>query len=310
MPHPDCLTLAITGGTGFVGSHLLDIALAGGHAVRALTRQPRPEREGVTWVPGDLSDQAALDRLVAGADAIIHVAGVTNARNRAGFEAGNVAGTAAIRMAAGSLPFVHVSSLAARHPELSLYGSSKRQAEDVARGVAGPVVMVRPPAVYGPRDTEILALFKAARLGLVPVPSRAVAAMIFAPDLAAALVALAVDLAGAARSAGGIYEIDDGEPGYPQADLVRAIGRALGTRATPLGVPGFLLKAGAAIDTARARLVGQLPTLSFDRARYLAHPDWTTDSAPLRALGLWAPTTPLEEGLRQTAAWYRKEGWL
>jgi nucleoside-diphosphate-sugar epimerase len=310
MAHTAPLTLAITGGTGFVGSHLLDVALAGGHAVRALTRQPRPGRPGVAWVPGDLSDQAALDRLVAGADAVVHVAGVTNERSRAGFDLGNVAGTAAMRRAANALPFVHVSSLAARHPELSIYGASKRQAEDVARGAAGPVAMVRPPAVYGPRDTEILALFKAARLGLVPVPSGAVAAMIYAPDLARALVALAVDLAGAGRSAGGIFEIDDGHPGYPQADLVRAIGRALGTEATPIGVPGFMLKAGAAVDTARARLTGQLPTLSFDRARYLAHPDWTTDSRALRALGIWAPSTTLEEGLSQTAAWYRSEGWL
>ncbi|WP_448580522.1 NAD-dependent epimerase/dehydratase family protein [Thermaurantiacus sp.] len=310
MAHTARLTLAITGGTGFVGSHLIDVALAGGHAVRALTRRQGPERAGVTWVPGDLSDQAALDRLVAGADAVIHVAGVTNARNRAGFDLGNVAGTAAMRRAAGALPFVHVSSLAARHPELSIYGASKRQAEDVARGIAGPVAMVRPPAVYGPRDTQILALFKAARLGLVPVPSGAVAAMIYAPDLAAALVALAVDLASAGKSAGGIFEIDDGHRGYPQAELVRAIGRALGTRATPIGVPGFVLKAGAALDTARARLTGQLPTLSFDRASYLAHPDWTTDSRALRALGIWAPSISLEEGLSRTAAWYRGEGWL
>lgn len=304
------LTLALTGGTGFVGSHVLDAALAAGHRVRALARRPQPARDGVEWVAGDLADLPALRTLVSGAEALIHVAGVTNAANRAGFVAGNVAGTAAIRMAAGRLPLVHVSSLAARHPELSHYGASKRQAEDMARGAAGPVAMVRPPAVYGPRDTDILALFKAARLGLVPVPAGAVAAMIFAPDLARALIALARDLATEGRSTGGVYEIDDGTPGHAQADLVRAIGVALGKPAAPLAVPALALKAGAAIDTLRSRLMGGLPTLSFDRARYLAHKDWTTNSAPLRALGLWAPATPLAQGLAATAAWYRAEGWL
>lgn len=304
------MTLALTGGTGFVGGHVIDAALARGHRVRALARRPQPARAGVDWIAGSLSDLAALDRLVAGADAIIHVAGVTNARDLAGFEAGNVAGTAAMRRAAGRLPFVHVSSLAAREPQLSRYGTSKLQAEGVARGCAGPVAMLRPPAVYGPRDTDMLALFRAARLGFVPVPAGARAAMIFAPDLAGALVALAEDLEGRATSAGGCFEIDDGTPGYPQAELVRAIGRALGKAARPLGVPGWALNFGAAIDTARSRIAGGLPTLSFDRASYLAHPDWTTDSAPLRALGLWAPATPLAEGLAETARWYREQGWL
>ncbi len=304
------LTLAVTGGTGFVGGHVLAAAAGRGHAVRALTRRPQPPRQGVDWVRGDLADMAALGRLVEGADAVIHVAGVVNARDAAGFAAGNVAGTAAMRMAAGRRPFVHVSSLAARAPRLSAYGASKLAAEHVARGCAGRVAMVRPPAVYGPGDTEMLALFRAARLGLVPVPRGAVAAMIFAPDLAAALVALAEDLAGAGRAAGGCFEIDDGTGGYPQTALVEAIGRALGRRARAIEVPGAALWLGAALDTARARMTGALPKLSFDRARYLAHPDWRADSAPLRALGLWRPTHGLAEGLAKTVSWYRMEGWL
>lgn len=304
------LVLAVTGGTGFVGGHVLAAAVARGHGVRALARRPQPARPGVTWVAGDLADPAALGRLVEGADAVIHVAGVVNARDAAGFIEGNVRGTAAMRMAAGVRPFVHVSSLAAREPQLSRYGASKLAAEHVARGCAGPVAMVRPPAVYGPGDTELLALFRAARLGVVPVPRGAVAAMIFAPDLAGALVALAEDLAGAGRSAGGCFEIDDGAGGHPQPALVEAIGRALGVRARALEVPGLALRVGAAFATAQARVTGRLPTLSFDRARYLAHRDWRADSGPLLALGLWRPAHGLKDGLAATVDWYRREGWL
>ncbi|WP_448582570.1 NAD-dependent epimerase/dehydratase family protein [Thermaurantiacus sp.] len=304
------LTLAVTGGTGFVGGHVLDAARARGHDVRALARRPQPARDGVEWVPGDLANYPALARLVEGADAVIHVAGVVNARHAAAFEAGNVAGTAAMRMAAGERPFVHVSSLAAREPRLSAYGASKLQAEHVVRGCPGRHAMVRPPAVYGPGDGEMLALFQAARLGLVPVPAGARAAMIFAPDLADALVALAEDLARAGRSAGGCFEIDDGAGGYPHVELVGKIAAALGVRARALAVPGAMLRLGAAVDTARAKLVGALPKLSFDRARYLAHRDWSADSGPLLALGIWQPRTVLADGLAKTVAWYRHAGWL
>lgn len=299
----------MTGGTGFVGGHAIAAARARGHEVRALARSEQPARDGVSWVRGDLSDPGALRRLVEGADAVVHVAGVVNARTPAGFFEANVKGTAAMRRAAGALPFVHVSSLAAREPQLSRYGASKRQAEDVVRGCAGPWVMVRPPGVYGPGDRELLALFRAVKAGLVPLPS-GVAAMIFGPDLGECLVALAEDLAGPARAAGGVFEVDDGSPGLSQAELARLIAAALGRRVLVMPVPGFALRLGAAVDTARARASGGLPKLSFDRARYLAHPDWSTDSRAIRALGLWAPTVGLADGLRRTADWYRAEGLL
>ena len=304
------LTLAITGGTGFVGHHTLAHAKARGHLVRALTRKPRPPRDGLLWVEGSLADAKALALLADGADAIIHIAGVTNARNRAGFEAGNGLGTAFVRQAAGALPLVVVSSLAAREPQLSHYGASKLQAEHIARGATGPVAIVRPPAVYGPGDTELLALFKAVRAGLVPLPAGARASMIYGPDLAAALVALAEDLAGPARSAGQTYEIDDGSGGYAQAEIAAAVAAALGVRMRSFDIPGAALAVGAALDTAIARARGRLPKLSFDRARYLAHPDWTARSETFRALDIWQPETGLARGLAQTARWYREAGWI
>src|SRR4029450_12373737 len=147
------LKLAITGGTGFVGSRLIELALAAGHEVFALTRRPQADRNGLTWIDGALDRPDGLDRLVEGADAVIHVAGVINARDLAGFEAGNVTGTAAMLAAAekaGVQRFVHVSSLAAREPKLSIYGATKAGSEALVGASPIPSAIVRPPAVYGP----------------------------------------------------------------------------------------------------------------------------------------------------------------
>lgn len=304
------LTLAITGGTGFVGGHTLAVATARGHKVRALARRPQPEQPGVEWIAGALDDETALKRLVEGADVVIHIAGVVNGPNVAAFEHGNVFGTAMVRRAAGALPFVHVSSLAAREPGLSAYGASKRRAEDAARDSTGPVTLIRPPGVYGPGDRDLLLLFRTLRSGFAPIPRGARASMVFAPDLAAALVALAEDIATDAKSANGLFEIDDGFGGYSQAEIAHAAAAAMGRRIRVLQVPGSALQIGAAINTIVARMSGGVARLSFDRARYLAHPDWTADVAPLLELGLWQPTTSLATGLAHTIGWYRRKGWL
>jgi nucleoside-diphosphate-sugar epimerase len=304
------LTLAVTGGTGFVGGHTLSCALSRGHRVRALARSAQPPRKGLAWVPGSLTDAPALESLMAGADIVIHIAGVTNAASRAAFEAGNILGTAFVRRAAGTRPLVHVSSLSAREPQLSTYGWSKLVGEQVACGSAGPVTIVRPPAVYGPGDREFLELMKLARTGLLPFPAGSVAAMIYGPDLAEALVALAEDLAGAQASSGRSFEIDDGAGGHSPSEVAAAVGAALGRPLRPLLLPPALLHAAALADTAAARLTARLPRLSRDRARYMAHPDWSADSGPLLALGIWKPGTSLQHGMAATAAAYRAQGLL
>ncbi|MFN3592478.1 MAG: NAD-dependent epimerase/dehydratase family protein, partial [Thermaurantiacus sp.] len=258
----------------------------------------------------NLEQPESLKRLVAGADAIVHIAGVTNARDRRGFEAGNIFGTAAVRAVADTIPLLHISSLAAREPGLSIYGETKKLGEDVARGTAGPLAILRPPAVYGPGDTEFLPMFRAALRGVVPIPAHGVAAMIFVTDLARAILALAEDLAGEARCSGGTFEIDDGAGGHSQAKIAAAIGAAIGREVRALPVPRPLITAGALLDTLVSRMAGQLPSLSIDRARYLPHPDWSADSGPLRALGLWEPSTDLAEGMAETARWYRRQGML
>jgi uncharacterized protein YbjT (DUF2867 family) len=304
------LTLGLTGGTGFVGGHAIAEALRRGHRVRALARKPQAPREGLEWIAGDLSSEAALRTLATGANVVLHIAGVTNAANRRGFEEGNILGTATLRRAIGARPLVHVSSLSAREPQLSTYGWSKLVGEQIARGAAGPVTVVRPPAVYGPGDREFLELMKIAASGFVPFPADSVAAMIYGPDLAEALIALAEDLAGPAASAGRSFEIDDGTGGYTPADVATAIGTALGRKVRPLPIAPSVLKLAALGDTAFARLKGALPRLTSDRAGYMAHPDWSADSRPLLGLGLWKPTTGLADGMAATATAYRAQGLL
>lgn len=302
--------LAITGGTGFVGHHTIARALECGHRVQALTRRPQPPQPGLDWVPGSLSDVDALHALVRDCDAVIHVAGITNARNRAEFEAGNIQGVANLREALGTRPLVHVSSLAARAPELSVYGWSKLMGEQIAMGSAGPVVALRPPAVYGPGDTEFLALIRMAGSGFVTFPKQARTSMIYGPDLADALITLAEDLIGPARSAGGVHEIDDGKASHSPDEIATAIGAALGRRVRALAIPPRILPLAAIVDTAFSRLRGATPRLSRDRARYMAHPDWSTDSKPLLALGLWQPRTNLQQGMAATVAAARQQGLI
>src|SRR5213592_4691754 len=187
------MKLGVTGGTGFVGSHLLDVAIASGHQVKALTRREQPFRDGVEWIPGSLDDRAALQRLVTESDAVIHIAGVISAPGKAGFDRGNVEGTLAMLAAAtagGVQRFIHVSSLAAREPKLSMYGASKARAEELVHSSGLDWAIVRPPAVYGPGDRETLELFRMAKLGLMLMPPRGRVSVIHARDLARLLLAL------------------------------------------------------------------------------------------------------------------------
>ncbi len=148
MKHRKSRTLAVTGGTGFVGKHLLRIALAEGYDVRALTRGWKPPEDEIAWVDGALDRPDTLEKLCSGADAVIHIAGLISG-SREAFEAVNVGGTAAMIDAArkcGVRRFVHISSLAAREPELSYYGRSKARSERLVAASGLQWTIIRPPA--------------------------------------------------------------------------------------------------------------------------------------------------------------------
>ena len=302
------MTIAITGGTGFVGQAVLDEAGRLGLAVRALARREQAPRANVEWVRGDLADRQALAKLVAGAEGVVHIAGVINAPDEAGFRVGNVAGTEAVVEAAQAAlvaRFVCVSSLAAREPALSAYGKSKRLAEEVVQTSGLDWTIVRPPAVYGPRDREILELFRFARRGVVPMPAAGRASLIHVDDLARLLLAL---VPGSPATKGRIFEPDDGHAGgWGHAELARAIGAAVGRKVWVPRLSKRALSAGAWLD---ARLRRGKAKLTPDRVGYMTHPDWV--SRPERAVPaeFWQPWIATPEGLGETARWYRAHGWL
>ena len=301
------MKLAITGGTGFVGSHLLDVALAAGHHVAALTRRDQQPRENLTWVPGDLGDRDALHRLVDGADAIIHVAGTISAPNAAAFEKGNVTGALAMLAAAtagGIHRFVHVSSLAAREPRLSLYGASKAKAEELVHSSGLDWAIVRPPAVYGPGDKETLELFRMAKLGLMLMPPKGRVSVIHADDLARLLLALA----GPSVPSNILIEADDGKPGgWTHREFARALAAAVGTRPAIISSPGLLLRLAARADQWWR---GEKAKLTTDRAAYFSHRNWVVEPKRACPPQLWQPQIETPQGLADTAAWYREKGWL
>ena len=301
------MRLAVTGGTGFVGAHLIDVALAAGHEVKALTRRDQPPRDGVEWIGGDLQDRSALERLVRDVDAVIHVAGVISAPNAAAFELGNVAGTLSMLAAAtagGIHRFVHVSSLAAREPRLSLYGASKRKAEDLVMGSGLDWVVVRPPAVYGPGDKETLELFRMAKLGLMLMPPRGHVSVIHVDDLARLLLALA-DYSAPSNI---LIEPDDGKKGgWSHREFARALGVAVGTRPTIVASPGVLLRLAARADQL---FRGPKAKLTVDRAAYFSHHNWVVEPKRACPPGLWKPAIGTVQGLKETADWYRAQDWL
>ncbi len=301
--------VALTGATGFVGQALVDAAFEHGLDLRALTRKPQQPRSNLTWIEGDLSDRPALDRLVAGVEAVIHVAGVVNAPDAVGFEAGNVAGTMELveaAVAAGVPRLIFVSSLAAREPQLSDYGASKARAERIVAASGLDWTIVRPPAIYGPRDREMFELFRAARLGVVPMPSgNGRASLIHVSDLAELLLAL---LAGGEDVTHHLFEADDGrEQGWSHRELARMIGWSVGRRPWVPHLSKPVLEALARADRLFRR---DKAKLTLDRVAYMTHPDWVVNPALAVPDSRWIPRIATRDGMAATAQWYREAGWL
>ena len=304
----DAPLIAITGATGFVGQAVLDLARRQGLEVRALARRTQPPRAGVEWVAGDLSDERALKRLVTRTSVVMHIAGVVNTLDPAGFEAGNVRGTLNLVNAAldaGVNRFVHVSSLSAREPGLSLYGASKRKGERIVAASSLDWTIVRPPAVYGPRDTDMFELFRLARRGIVPVPPGGRTSIIHVADLAALLLAL---VPGGEDVTARRFEPDDGRAGgWSHVELARAIGVAVGRRPFVVPLPRRVLEWVARADRA-VRKDGA--KLTLDRVGYMCHPDWTASAGACPPAARWRPHVETAMGLHATAAWYREAGWF
>lgn len=298
--------LAVTGGTGFVGTHLLALARARGLAVRALTRSWRPPETGVDWIEGTLDRPETLSRLCDGADAVIHLAGRIKG-DRADFEAANVVGTANMIDAArrsGVRRLVHISSLAAREPDLSDYGWSKARSERLVAASGMEWTTIRPPAVYGPGDRETLELFRMAKRGFVALPPGGRFSVIHVHDLSR----LILDIVGEPDTLAETYEPDDGtQDGWDHKDFARALATALGRRTAAWSTPRGLMKAASRVE---ALIRGSKAQLTPDRVRYFCHPDWTVTPERRPPPALWVSKVPTPQGLEETAAWYRAAGWL
>ena len=301
------ITLAITGGTGFVGKTLIRLATSQGLRVRALTRSPQSPQDGVEWISGALDQPDALQTLMRGSDAAIHVAGVVNAPDRAGFEAGNVSGTLALIEAArtsGIQRFIHVSSLSAREPDLSSYGWSKAKAELLVQASGLDWTIVRPPAIFGPGDRELLDLFRMSRRGFILLPPEGKISVIEVSDLARLLLAIIPNDEARAQ----IYEADDGKDGgWSHTGFGRAIGWAVGQRVTTFSAPAPVLNIAAWLD---GLIRGSGAKLTADRVSYFCHPDWVVNPDKRPPSALWQPQVSTHDGLKATAQAYRDAGWL
>lgn len=319
----------VTGATGFAGSHVMDAMLAAGWRVRVPVRATSDRR----WVPegavecvrAELRDPDSLRALVAGAAWVVHFGGVTRTRRRAEFFEVNTEGTRRLWQAArdaGVELFLLCSSLAASGPAPSAdrprresdppapitpYGESKLEAEKALVGspAGGPrVLIVRPPAIYGPRDRAVFEFFRWARRGILPLPPArdARASLVHARDLAEACVFLA------GSGASGIFHISDGEI-HSWDEVGEIAGRALGRRLRRVRVPAAGARLAGWIGECRGRLTGRLPVINADKVRDLLQPYWTCDTSRLRQAG-YTPRIGLASGIGETLEWYVKEGWL
>ena len=309
-------TIALTGGTGFIGQHLIRRLSAAGWEVRALTRRPGAiaTAPGIIPLEGALDQTAALDRLVEGVTAVIHCAGLVKARSRAGFDAVNVTGTANLLTAALAQPappkFLHISSIAAREPALSDYAASKRASEAVLEAAAGALnwQVLRPPAVYGPGDTMTLPLFRQFSWGLALLPSRQGRfSLLHVEDLADGVSALLeADVA-----SGQIMELDDGRAGgYGWPEVTAAAGASLGKSIRSYAVPRPLLRTLAAVGTGLSLACGRTPILTQGKINEITHPDWVCRHNRLDALTPWRPRIGIDEGFAGTISWYKSQGWI
>jgi uncharacterized protein YbjT (DUF2867 family) len=299
-------TLAVTGGTGFVGEHLLRLAVTSGYDVRALTRGWKPPEQDIVWVEGALDRPDSLAKLCTGADAVIHIAGLING-SREAFEAANVGGTANMIDAArkaGVRRFVHISSLAAREPDLSDYGWSKMKSEKLVSASGLDWTTIRPPAVYGPGDRETLELFRMARRGFVGLPPGGRMSVIHVEDLCRLMLAVLED----EDSRSETYEPDDGRAGgWEHRAFALTLAAVYKRKAFAVAFPKPVLRLASGLE----RLFrGNKAKLTADRVGYYCHPDWVVAAERRPPARLWTPAIPTETGLEQTAAWYQAEGWL
>lgn len=328
------MTILVTGATGFLGSHVAEQLSKAGRPVRALVRKSSNKKfleslKNVELVYGAVDDAESCIEATKGVTGIIHAAGLVKARSSEEFRQVNTEGTENLLLGAqqaGTVKrFVFVSSQATAGPSdangtpvrvgeetspVTAYGRSKLAAERILLAAKStvPITILRPPAIYGPRDNEILIFFKAVRSGVLPLtnPLDAKYSMIYGPDCAAACIrALDTDL-----ESGTILFVDDGQP-VTFREMIERVEVALGKKAwVRLPLPQALVKGAAAVTELYGKATNQAVMLTRDKCNELHAPGWVCDGSEARKVLGWNPQVQFAEGVKLTAAWYKQEGWL
>jgi nucleoside-diphosphate-sugar epimerase len=323
--------ILVTGGTGFVGRHLVRELAARGEEVRCLVRDAARANElfpaSVQTIVGSLEDRAALERSLDGVQRVVHLAGLIKATHAAAYHEVNGAGTQrlcdAVRAVRPRLSrFLYVSSLTAAGPSpagvprderdppapISHYGASKLEGERAvaALGKEVPITILRPPAVYGPEDTELLNFFRIAKHGLAPAIGLGArwVSLVHVADLVRA-----IQLAQSNAAADKTYFVAEPEP-YTWRQLFAIVRGALGRWTVPFYVPETLVRGAALVSEMAARALRRSTMFNRDKARELCARAWTCRPTRIEVeLGFRCATTA-PSGIPETIAWYQQHGWL
>lgn len=324
--------ILITGASGFIGSFLVDAALQKGYEVVAGVRRGSPRtylkdpRVSILEL-----DYASVPRLTeqlkqASCPVVIHNAGSTGTKGEADFQRVNVVYTRNLvsALAAGPPPerFLYISTLAVMGPgdaatmsplkigdperPVTAYAKSKRDGEQIILGAPFPFTIIRPTAVYGPRDRDFLELFKWIRRGVSPqlAPARQQLSFVYVKDLAEATIDLISTPAPAP-----VYLASDGNS-YNRDAFGRTIAEALGQSYRSLGLPRALMMPALAVAGHVQGWFGRYPFLTAEKVLEMTAKNWQCDSSALwRTIGR-SPRYDLKAGITETLAWYRSEGWL
>jgi nucleoside-diphosphate-sugar epimerase len=303
------LRISITGATGFVGRHIIQALLDDGHRITALARNGATAQlpEAVQLVVGQLDDQLALIRFMQDTDVVVHGAGAIKALDLAAFMAVNATGTQHLTRAAkrvGVKRIIHISSLAARLPEISPYAISKRAGEMALQDdYSGSLLILRPAAIYGPGDLATLPLLRALRNRIAILPGRK--AQRFSLVNVREVARIVADEVGGKRT--GVFEIGDGKVGgYGWADL-KAVTMSLKNRPHHIiMMPKFLPMMVGFMAEIAANLRGKPFIISRAKINEIYTNDWVVDE------NAWPRTghIDLAEGFQDTFAWYEANGWL
>ncbi|HEX9622539.1 MAG TPA: NAD-dependent epimerase/dehydratase family protein [Polyangiaceae bacterium] len=328
------MTVLVTGATGFLGSHVVERLARAGQAVRALARRTSDRSflqtlEGVEIVEGSVDDSESVTRALRGVTGVVHAAGLVKARSADEFRRVNTEGTrnmleAAKRAGSRLERFVYVSSLTAAGPSdadgnpvpldreanpVTHYGRSKLAAECAVleQRDAMKVVVLRPPAIYGPRDREILIFFRAIAKGVLPLtnPPRSKLSMLYGPDCAGACVrALGADV-----ESGSLFYLDDGEV-HTFADLIYQSEAALRKRAwLRFALPQPVTLTAAFLSELYGKLTNRAVMLTRDKCNEL-FAQWVCDGSLARQRLGWHPEVSFAEGVQRTVDWYREHRWI